>query len=132
MSGSRFNLIPDDLKARLPGLGASPYTQLESMTIHARFFLPGSNWSWYALEFDGSETFLMIVLNGSEAAIGQVTLEELAALHTRDSRGEGIGVCLDSDFSPDTVGRLARDLPSLQGLFSRRADLVEIDTDPEI
>jgi hypothetical protein len=129
MAETKSILLTDELKSRLPGLGSAPFNDLDSMTVHAGLFLPGSKWSWYVLEFDGTGTFLAIVVNGSDAVVGQVTLQELEALHFRDEAGREVRVRVDPEFSPKKVGELAADIPSLKSLPAPHATLVELKTD---
>ncbi|NMC64137.1 MAG: DUF2958 domain-containing protein [SAR324 cluster bacterium] len=41
-----------------------------------KYFTPDSNWTWYATEFDGQDTFFGLV-NGFELELGYFTLSEL-------------------------------------------------------
>lgn len=42
-----------------------------------KFFTPDSNWTWYAIEFDGEDTFFGYV-EGFEAELGYFSLSELS------------------------------------------------------
>lgn len=111
-------LLTEELKHRLPNLGASDPEELQEATVHARFFDPTSKWRWYILEFDGSDVFLGIVVTGSHALVGNFTLTELQSLRYRDDKLGEIGVERDTSFEPVTVLELARNEPSIARLFS--------------
>jgi hypothetical protein len=45
-----MELLPASLAQQIPGL----YEQEgkgDSALVHAKFFLPGTNWTWYVLEY---------------------------------------------------------------------------------
>ena len=44
--------------------------------VHVKFFTPDSNWTWYATEFDGKDTFFGLV-DGFEMELGYFSLSEL-------------------------------------------------------
>ncbi|NQT91423.1 MAG: DUF2958 domain-containing protein [Lentisphaerae bacterium] len=45
--------------------------------VVVKFFTPDSNWTWYATEFDGEDTFFGLV-EGFEKEFGYFSLTELA------------------------------------------------------
>ncbi len=45
----------------------------------AKFFTPDSNWTWYATEFDGEDTFFGLV-SGFEEELGYFSLSELQSV----------------------------------------------------
>ncbi len=46
---------------------------------YIKFFTPWSNWTWYATEFDGEDTFFGLV-DGFEKEFGYFSLSELKSL----------------------------------------------------
>lgn len=46
--------------------------------VPVKFFTPDSQWTWYAIEFDGSDIFFGIVQNGPTIEAGYFSLSELA------------------------------------------------------
>ena len=50
--------------------------QGDAAKIVVKFFTPDSNWTWYATEFDGEDTFFGLV-RGHETELGYFTLSEL-------------------------------------------------------
>ena len=61
--------------------------------IYVKFFTPSSNWTWYATEFDGEDTFFGLV-QGHEQELGYFSLKELQSV-----KGPfGLGVERDMHF----------------------------------
>ena len=103
-----FHLLSEELKHKIPRIGANPLEPLETRMVHVRFFDPKSNWRWYVMEYDGNGTFFGLVLAGQSALTGRFTLGELEAL-CYESPGLGkIGVERDTYFRPVTVAELGR------------------------
>jgi hypothetical protein len=66
-----------------------------------KFFTPDSSWTWYAVEFDGQDTFFGLV-DGWEKELGYFSLEEL-----RSIRGPmGLPIERDLHFSPTPIKEL--------------------------
>jgi hypothetical protein len=87
-SGGNAALLTADLRRRLPSLYATEGQA--DPKVQARFFTPWSDWTWYAIEFDGEELFFGLV-DGFEAELGYFSLSELEAL-----RGPG-GIVIERD-----------------------------------
>ena len=70
-------LLTKDITTKLPFL----YTQedVKDPMVICKFFTPWSNWTWYAIEFDGKDTFFGYVA-GDEAELGYFSLSELQSL----------------------------------------------------
>jgi hypothetical protein len=66
-----------------------------------KFFTSDSNWTWYASEFDGEDTFFGLV-SGFEVELGYFSLKEL-----QEVKGPlGLQIERDIYFEPQTLGRL--------------------------
>jgi hypothetical protein len=54
-----MNLLPPEIRSQLPSL----YSQekIADPIAYIKFFNPLSNWTWYATEFDGEDTFFGLV-----------------------------------------------------------------------
>src|SRR5882724_215380 len=94
-----MKLLTDELRTRLPRL----YSQeAESEpTVYAKFFLPGTGWTWYVTEGseqEGEFLFFGFVV-GLESEFGYFLLSELESVKT----GLGLGVERDLAF---TEGKL--------------------------
>jgi hypothetical protein len=73
----KHQLLTQELRASLPAL----YSQenVADPVARVKFFSPYSNWTWYALEFDGDDTFFGLV-EGFESELGYFSLSELDTL----------------------------------------------------
>lgn len=72
----------------------------------ARFFDSLSFWCWYAIEFDGNDTFFGLVC-GFESELGQFHLSEFAEIN-RDSGFDRIK--LDDKFVPTPINKISKAL----------------------
>lgn len=92
---------PETMKvlAGLPPLYATE--NADDPEAKVKFFAPDSNWTWYALEFDGKDTFFGLV-NGFEKELGYFSLSEL-----QNTRGPlGLPVERDLWFKPCPLSAL--------------------------
>lgn len=69
-----MQLITKELKTKLPALYASE-NKADPIVI-CKFFAPWTNWTWYAIEFDGQDTFFGYVV-GYDKEMGYFSLSEL-------------------------------------------------------
>ncbi len=67
-------LLPQELRARFPQIGAT--AGQENPLVLAKFFYPDFHWTWYAIEFDGIDTFYGFV-NGDFPELGSFCLSAL-------------------------------------------------------
>ena len=65
-------------RAALPPLYANEEAGTEALAV-VKFFQPWGSWTWYASEFDGTDTFFGLV-DGFEKELGYFSLAELSAL----------------------------------------------------
>ena len=82
-------LLPATLRKALPPLGAT--ADEPDPQVQAKFFYPDCSWTWYAIEFDGEDTFFGLV-DGFEKELGTFSLKEL-----RENRGQ-LGLEIERDF----------------------------------
>ena len=100
MNAIRQGLLPDDIKAQLPGLYEKEDLGLAALA-RVKFFTPDSNWTWYASEFDGEDIFFGLVI-GHVAELGYFSLTELATI-----RGPlGLPIERDLHFNPKPLQEL--------------------------
>lgn len=106
-------LLTAEIRRRLPPL-YSTEEESDPMVI-AKFFTPWSSWSWYAIEFDGTDLFFGLV-EGHARELGYFSLSELEAI-----RGPG-GVKIERDmhFKPRKLQRLKGELLAWE-LMAERA-----------
>ena len=72
-----MKLMTQELLNKLPKLYANE--EVEDPIAVAKFFTPDSNWTWFATEFDGEDTFFGLV-DGFEKELGYFSLKELQAV----------------------------------------------------
>jgi hypothetical protein len=74
-----MKLLTEEIRRRLPKLGATGDTPLQDRIAQVKFFTPDAGWTWYAVEFDGADTFWGYVI-GAEREFGAFTLSELESV----------------------------------------------------
>jgi hypothetical protein len=82
--------------AALPRLYSTKSTPVEDKIVHMRFFLVGFN--WYAVEYDGQDTFMGFVVvhgNANSAELGYFSLSELRGISLK-----GLEVDCDIHWKP--------------------------------
>jgi hypothetical protein len=100
-----MQLLTASVRAQLPAL----YSQEKSSDaiIYVKFFTPDSNWTWYATEFDGDDTFFGLV-QAQEEELGYFSLSELESV-----RGpRGLPIERDLHFKPTLLSQLRRNQTS--------------------
>lgn len=70
--------------------------------VRVKFFHPMSNWTWYATEYDGKDTFFGLV-DGHEKELGYFSLSELQSVKVR-----GLGVERDMYFTPKPLSEIMK------------------------
>jgi hypothetical protein len=84
----------------LPKLYANESIGAKAKAV-VKYFTPDSNWTWYASEFDGDDTFFGLVI-GHEVEFGYFSLSEL-----KSARGPmGLPVERDRYFDPKPLDEL--------------------------
>lgn len=95
---AKAKLLTKELKAKLPPLYANE--KVADPVALVKFFHPFSNWTWYATEFDGEDTFYGLV-NGHESELGYFSLSELESVKVK-----GLPIERDLYFSPTPLSKL--------------------------
>lgn len=96
-----MQLLNKELRDKLPPLYK---TENESNPIcHIKFFTPDSNWTWYVMEFDGTDTFFGYVC-GLDSELGYFSLSEL------ENYTSTIGLKIERDlsFAPITLDEVKK------------------------
>ncbi|MBV6342998.1 DUF2958 domain-containing protein [Candidatus Magnetobacterium casensis] len=94
-----MKLLTKDILKKLPPL----YSQenVEDPIAYVKFFTPDSNWTWYALEYDGKDLFFGLV-KGLETELGYFSLSEL-----QTSTGpHGLHIERDTGFKPTPLSKI--------------------------
>ena len=73
------SLLTREDRANIPELYKSEDLKVDDMVVHAKFFTPWSNWTWYVIEFDGEDRCFGYV-KGLEDELGYFSLSELESL----------------------------------------------------
>lgn len=93
-------LLTDEIRERLPALYSQEEKGLDALA-QVKFFTPDSDWTWFASEFDGDDTFFGLVI-GFEIELGSFSLSELEAV-----RGPlGLPIERDLHFEPKSLKAL--------------------------
>jgi hypothetical protein len=69
-------LVTQEIRDTLPSLYNSEKHPEKDAIATVKFFSPYSNWTWYAVEFDGEDTFFGLV-DGFEMEYGYFSYSEL-------------------------------------------------------
>jgi hypothetical protein len=72
-----LKLMTEELRKKIPKL-YSQETEKDPL-VYAKYFTPDSSWTWYALEFDGEDTFFGYV-DGFEPELGYFSLSEMESV----------------------------------------------------
>jgi hypothetical protein len=72
-----MKLLTNELRRQLPELYTTEHE--EDPQVICKFFTPDSNWTWYATEFDGDDTFFGFV-EGLDNELGYFSLSELESV----------------------------------------------------
>ena len=96
---TKEQLLPQDILNRLPVLGAT--SEETDPIAQVKFFFPDFGWTWYGIEYDGTDCFWGFVV-GFEREFGNFTLSELMS-----NRGKlGLPIERDLWFEPQKVSTL--------------------------
>lgn len=74
-----MKLLTKEIIQTFPKLKATENLTDEEKKIIAKFFTPWTRWTWYALEYDGDDTFFGYV-RGLESEYGYFSLAELQSI----------------------------------------------------
>ena len=97
-----MKLLPPDIAQSIPKLYEQEHKGLDA-TVLVKFFDPCSNWTWYATEYDGVDTFFGLV-KGFEIELGNFSLKEL-----QEYKGPlGLGIERDLWFKPSTLREIGQ------------------------
>ena len=96
-----MKLLTKELRSKLPEYGSQAFKEPEDITIIVKFFCPWNQWTWYAYEFDGEDTFFGYV-KGDFNELGTFSLSEL-----ENVRGPlGLHIERDMYYKPQTLAEV--------------------------
>lgn len=96
-----MKLLTKELLSKIPPLGATAHEA--DPLIVCKFFYPDFGWTWYVIEFDGTDVFYGLV-DGFEREFGSFSLTELRQNHGK------LGCPIERDvyFEPCRVSELMK------------------------
>jgi hypothetical protein len=74
-----MKLLTKALTDKLPKLYETEHVPLTEKIAHVKLFDPGSTWTWYVMEYDGTDMCFGLVI-GHETEFGYFSLQELNAI----------------------------------------------------
>lgn len=94
-----MKLLTQDIIKSLPPLQST--IRVIDPLVRCKFFLPGTGWTWYVIEYDGQDLFYGYVI-GLERELGYFSLSELESV-----RGPMmIGIERDRYFYPKPLSKI--------------------------
>jgi len=93
-------LLTQQNRKQLPKLYSQDGLGMEAIA-HVKFFDPCGSWTWYAMEFDGQDTFYGLV-DGNDKELGYFSLTELQGIRGRF----GIGIERDMYWKPKKLSEI--------------------------
>ena len=99
-----MKLLTEEIKKKLPPLYAQD-SKGGKAVVHVKFFTPDANWTWYATEFDGDDTFFGLV-DGHCKELGYFSLSELQSV----KGALGLPIERDLYWQPKTLDQIAPEL----------------------
>ena len=101
-----MELMTEEIKENLPPLYSTEGTPSTEKVCVVKYFQPWGSWTWYAIEFDGKDTFFGLV-DGFELEWGNFSLSELQSI-----KGP-FGLAIERDLYFGTPKM--EDIPALKG-----------------
>lgn len=99
MTRPHYGLMSYELARTIPPMGSTEL--IEDPEARVKWFTPWTNWTWYAVEYDGEDRCFGLV-SGFEVELGYFLLSELASV-----RGPGgLRIERDEHFVPARVSVL--------------------------
>ncbi len=124
-----MTLIPARIADQIPELGSTSEVPIAKRSVYVRFHLPGSNWQWYVLEYDGHDRCWGFILSGRFAVPGEFSLAELGALEILDGRNRKRVIECDLELPPATLAALSQQEPAIRELLTQmHHQLVELES----
>jgi hypothetical protein len=96
-----MELMTAEIAQQLPSLYSQD--EVEDPVAHIKFFDPCGSFTWYAIEFDGKDTFFGKVVSHlcPEGELGYFSLTELQSI----KRPLGLGIERDLYFEPKPISQ---------------------------
>jgi hypothetical protein len=95
-------LMSEEIREKLPKLGETEEQGMDALA-QVKYFTPDADWTFYASEYDGEDTFYGLVV-GLEIELGSFSLSELQQV-----RGPfGLAIERDLYYEPQTLAELIK------------------------
>ncbi len=72
-----MKLMTPELEAKFPPLYSTERSRPENIKVIAKFFDPCASWTWFATEYDKTESLFFGLVKGMETELGYFSLQEL-------------------------------------------------------
>ena len=99
-----MKLLTQEIRKKLPPLYSQEDKGSEAIA-YLKMFVPDGQFTWYATEYDGDDTFFGLV-DGFEKELGYFSLSELQSVRGR----LGLPIERDLYFKPKTLAEIAPEL----------------------
>ena len=99
-----MKLLTKQIRRKLPPLYAQDGKGGQAV-VYVKYFTPWTNWTWYATEFDGDDTFFGLV-DGLEKELGYFSLNELEEINGPG----GLKIERDLYWNPRTLKEIAPEM----------------------
>ncbi len=99
-----MELLTQEIRRKLPLLYSQEKLGGQAI-VYVKFFTPDSNWTWYATEFDGEDTFFGLV-DGHCRELGYFSLSELKEVHGPC----GLSIERDLNWQPKRLEEIAPEM----------------------
>ena len=117
-----YNLMPDNIKRRLPKLNAAKQQLVGDKTAYARYFFPMGAYTAYLLEYDPKERIgFGAVTVGYGWELGYMSLDEM-----EEVKIHGLGIERDLYFTPQKLHKIAELEELVRGRYTREFTVEEI------
>ena len=77
-TSDKYVFFDEKISEKIPKLYSTD-GQGDEAIVQAKFFCPWNGWTWYAIEFDGTDSFFGLVI-GFEDELGYFSLAELKSI----------------------------------------------------
>ncbi len=99
-----MGLLTEELGRKLPRLYSTD-KQGDAAIVQCKFFAPWNQWTFFGIEFDGTDTFFGLIV-GNEVEFGYFSLSEVESI-----RGPfGLQIERDLYFTPKSVAEVKAEI----------------------
>ena len=97
-------LLTKELEKKFEKQGDTSMNELEDTKVIAKFFITGSNYTWFAFDYNPETKMFFGCVHGMEKELGYFSLSELKSV-----KGfMGLGIERDYSFKPKELSKIKR------------------------